>query len=187
MSNLDGLEIVRVEVVVDRRKSLAQILAPILSAGSHYRGRKLVLNNSIRQVASRAPIIEGVGKEKVNLVFFKVDTDVTLSSADKMRKKYGLVRDLAAQVQHNISDPEFFDNHRNGDLWKSDDGSQEGALFETHTGSVPSGDSSGYGDRDDGGSVSVDFRYIQFMDSYYLGIMNNTLKCYGIWLCGREV
>lgn len=63
------------------------------------------------------PLIAGEGEEEVEFVFFREDRISEPWNVEAERRKRGLVQDLEAQIQCNIDDPVFADDHPNGDVW----------------------------------------------------------------------
>lgn len=81
-------------------------------------------------VVATMPLQDGEGEEEVEFVFFKVGRFLPDSKVEVERKKRGLVQDLAAQFQYNTDNPEFADDHPNGDSWKNANGKWCCACFD---------------------------------------------------------
>ena len=72
---------------------------------------------------------QGTGTEEVELYFFNPGRYLTIDEQEQELAAYGLVPDYYAQVQVNIDDPSFADEHPNGAQWDNKDGQASFVTF----------------------------------------------------------
>ena len=81
-------------------------------------GRKQYVNAEVLSTMPR----QGAGIEEVDVYFFNVGKYLSIAEQEKVLAERGLVPDYYAQVQVNIDDPLFADEHPNGAQWDNKDG-----------------------------------------------------------------
>ena len=77
---------------------------------------------------------QGTGTEEVELYFFNPGRGLTIDEQEQELAAYGLVPDYYAQVQVNIDDPSFADEHPNGAQWDNKDGQASFLTFSRWSG-----------------------------------------------------
>ena len=71
---------------------------------------------------------QGTGTEEVELYFFNPGRLLTIDEQVQELAAYGLVPDYYAQIQVNIDDPSFADEHPNGAQW--DNKGEQASFFQ---------------------------------------------------------
>ncbi len=81
---------------------------------------------------------QGKGIEKVDLYFFKLNRYLTSDQIDQALAMAGLEADYYAQIQMNIDEPEFDNDHLNAAQWDNKDGKTSIIYFgwDEHNGSI---------------------------------------------------
>ena len=90
-------------------------------------GRKQYVTAAVLSTMPR----QGTGTEEVELYFFNPGRHLTIDEQEQELAAYGLVPpDYYAQVQVNIDDPAFADEHPNGAQWDNKDGQASFVAFD---------------------------------------------------------
>jgi hypothetical protein len=88
-------------------------------------GRKQYIDKKVLKTMPR----QGAGTEEVDVYFFNLGRYLTIDEQERELAAAGLEPDYYAQVQVNIDDPSFADEHLNGAQWDSKDGQSSYIAF----------------------------------------------------------
>ena len=86
-----------------------------------------------KEVLETMPL-QGTGIEEVDVYFFFPSRYLTIDEQEKKLAAAGLEPDYYAQVQVNIDDPSFADEHPNGAQWDNKDGQASYVAFYRYGG-----------------------------------------------------